>query len=463
MKILEKIAYSLFLRGIISRNQMKNFIKDGFINYISSYMYDPMEKELSGLTGDDASWEYENWESDFSQKEKFAGENLDLFASRTGAKTTEELEVRRKPEIIEVKTLQKSLRKSLDDNSSLFRDALSGLLGKGKSWFELASRMNLMDIRGVHSKLEESLKNEQGLFRLLWDFVDFDGYVFPRYSGPVVSAYKKITQGLTTEHLGQYHWLMDHNELSEVYVLIQSQIKIIKAFGMIIKDNPDLFSQKLSENFHPLAYCGATIYYSALRWKEKPWTDIELSEQIPLWTNIYEVANDKAFTVSFFINSTLTMDFLGHYFRLSLERKNSLAQIMLKILFSRTQSFSTDLEKMEYIENHQDLILTDIKNLKIDVFAAQKETALTHPYWGNFFKSVDDSRVNEFIRTWWDSLTWNIEAYGSQWLFEERRWNRRVIGFEAYNNEQKFHDLSDPLMRIFHAIFLPASWNGVTQ
>ncbi|MBN2724269.1 MAG: hypothetical protein JXR95_09380 [Deltaproteobacteria bacterium] len=461
MKILEKIAYSLYLRGIISRLQMKNFIKEGYINYITAYMYDPMEKELSGLTtGDENSWEYENWENDYSQKGRFNEANLDLFEKRTGAKTTQELEVRKKPEIIEIKVLTKALHKVLDENSSMFKEALSGILGKGKSWFELASRLNLMDLRGVHQKIEAAIVETDGLFRLLWDFIDFDGYIFPRFSGPVISAYKKITQGLTTENLGQYHWLMDYAELNEVYVLIQSQIKIIRAFSTIITDNRELFTEKLNTDFHPLAYCSATLFYSALRWKKNPYTSIEPTEQIPLWTSIYEVANDKAFTVSYFMDDFSTMEFIKHYFRLSIERRNSLSQIMLKVVFGETQKLDTDLERMEYIEKHQESLETEENIEKIQVCSSQIDTALNHAYWGNFFSSVDKNKVHDFIKVWWNSISWNIEAYGSQWLMSEKKWNRRVIGFEAFINEQKFHDSSDPLMRNFHAIFLPAKWNG---
>ncbi|MGM0595686.1 MAG: hypothetical protein ACQES9_01475 [Myxococcota bacterium] len=469
MQILENIAYHFYARGIFSRRKMKTLIRDGYIRYFSSFLYDPMEKELSSVVlsnsgNQEDSWEYENWELDYSSKEqKISKELFHLFESRTLEEDEEEKDeykIFKKPEIIELKALIKKLHKEIREQEDNFTLALQELLPTSRTWRQAARIISDMKQISLQKKITDKIKEKEGVFSKLWDFLKYDGYLFPDFSGPIMVAYKKITSGAKREQLGRYDWALEHPEIYDIYELIQAKTSISKAFGSIFFEREDVFLEVLKKEFHALAYSTAVLLYSAKRWENRPWEQPDKDEEVPFWISIEELASPAAWAAAWQMNPVQIEEFLNHFFKISLGIQESLYQTMLKSFFDYNQKFERNIHVFEFVEEMKKLISSEEDKYEEDIFLEQKRGMETEPFWSDYMKFMPESRWKLLVKIWWNALSWEALGMGARWLDQEKRWEKRIIDYESYIDEKKFFEQVDPLSKDFIAIFCPKKWNA---
>jgi hypothetical protein len=466
MKDLEKIAYHLYVRGTFSKKEIKNLIRDGKINYYGYYLYDPVEKELGTLASLSGSrsrgWEYEDWEIDFAPKEKVVSEFLDLLESRTKDESEIELNpgLTRKPKIVETPQLKKTIRASLEKGRGVFIKSLSILIPSFDVWQDGAFKITQMSSIELYEAISTAIEGKNGNFGLLWDFLEYSGYITPDYSGPVVTAYRKILKGVSKDLLGQYQWILEHKEFLDAFHLVQAQLAIATIFGKIIRDNPALYKRKLDLEFHPFAYSCGIIYYSALRWRKEGEIPCRSNEHIPLWNEVLEIASPPTWALVHHMDESSASQFMGQFFDLLYEKRVSLPDIALKVLLKESEKFSRDLEKKEFVER----IKKKFKNIKyvkkVPVLQKQRQALFAHEWWGKLFSMWDETKADEFLLLWWKSLQIDLKGFGTAWLTSELTWEPRIIGYEPYLNMRKFNGHMNSFLIPFYSIYAPKGWDS---
>jgi hypothetical protein len=463
MKTIENISYYLYSRGLLSKFEIKSLIQKGYLKYIDYYLYDPVEKEFSFiLKKSTRNWEYENWEYDYSTKNKKKTRYLEIFESRMDEPDKEKKIYGEKARVMEIKTLLKAIRTGIDKHKNQLFMSLSPLVNRSRNLHSCLNRIDGMKKKVLVEKLLEVIEEKNGNFKQLWQFLDFDDFVEEGFSGPVMVPYRKILSGLKKDELGQYFWVFKHKEFNELYLLCQIQIKIAKAFKTIIFQHEELFIRKLKEEFNKLAYSCATLLYSGKRWIENPHTQPSKDEQTPFWLTLNELVYPKAWAISLFMDHYVTQTLQKHFFKLTKEKYISLSQLFLQVLFDYYTRFEIETAKDDFINRIKKIVSTlDSREFgDFDIFNMQKKAGLEHHYWGSFFKSLPEDKWIRFLNVWWDSLTFDYNNLGALWLNDEKKWQKRIVGYEAYIDLDKFIQEVDPVLRDFYSIFCPKKWDA---
>jgi hypothetical protein len=462
---LEKIAYHLFVRGVFSKRNMKKFIKQGFIHYVSAFLYDTLDKDLAFINNqsDENKWEYDNWEQDFSSRDKRLNRELFLlFESQNfGDEVEKEQFIRSKPKTIELKTLLKSVAIELEEKSELFNKSLMPILPTSQNWQQAARIISDMQQDSLLEKVVEYISKTSGAFLNLWNFLEYDGYLFPDYSGPIIAAYKKLTSGVLKSQFGQYHWALEHPEFHNIYEVVQAKISISRVFSQIFFKKEKLFLRMLKKEYHPLAYSSAVLLRSAKRWKEKAHKPPSSNEEFPYWIPIEELASPIAWATAWQMDPYLVDDFLYHYFEITYEKSHSLNQVLLRSFYEYSNKFEKNVDQCEFVEKIRTIVKEpeNEKFKKEEIFKLQHKDILNDNYWGPFFKALPKEKWYLFLGIWWENFVWQALGLGCAWIKEEERWDRRIIEYEAYVDEETFNEQIDPLIKDFYSIFSPAKWN----
>jgi hypothetical protein len=469
IQAMERIAYHLYVRGFLSLVEIKGLIRDGYITYRNRYLYDPLEKEWNILSPSGGArkrkgWEYDDWEKDYSSKNRVLSEFLEIFEARTGEEDPGEgySSGSAKPIVADAALLQKRFRGRLDG----VRDTLTGALGAvvpgKKGWREAARDFIHLEDDEVYKRVVEQVEKGKGGFRLLWDLLAYDGYVFEDLVGPVISAYKRVLRGQLVEQLGDHKWILTQPEMRDVYLLVQSQAGLARAFGKMIAGDPELFQRGLATDFHSLAFRAGALYHASLRWRDRPHTVPKDGEGVPTWIDIFELATPGAFAVASHMDDVTVRSFLMHVFRVTLEKHYSLAQLFLRVLYDHSAGFKRDIEKRDFLEEMRQRVLSDSDDTvaELEIVQRQREAGRSDPYWGSFFETLPQDKWRRFMRTWWDALGYDCDGEGALWLVQESRWSRRIIGYEAYVDSEQFQESVDFALEDFYALYCPRDWEA---
>ncbi|MFH2005475.1 MAG: hypothetical protein ABI333_02700 [bacterium] len=468
-KAMEEIAYHLFVRGFLSIMEIKALIKEGYIKYQSRYLYDPLEKEWNILSASSTApkrrtWEYDNWEYDYSSKDRVVSEFLEIFEARTGEESDDDDEPlpSMTPTVADANALQKRVRPRLEKSRPLFQEALSILEPGARQWQQAAQTLVRMHVDQRYERVAALVDQDKGPFPVLWDFLAYDGYVIPEFGGPVISAYKKVLRGDVVENLGDHRWILTQQEVRDVYLLVQAQVGVARAFARMIRENRELFARGLGQGFHSAAFRCAALVYASRRWMDSPNTPPAEGERVPTWIDIFELATPAAFTIAFHMDDTAVRGFLRHVFRVTQEKHNTLSQLFLGVLFRECGRFVRDIDKRDYVEKTKGQVLSSSRDVldSEDIVARQREAAVADPFWGPFFKSLPEEKWQRFIRAWWEALTYDCVGLGALWLKEETRWSRRIIGYEAFVDPERFQESVDFALEDFYSLYCPRIWDS---
>jgi hypothetical protein len=476
IQAMERIAYHLYVRGFLSLVEIKGLIRDGCITYLNRYLYDPLEKEwnilsTSGGARKRKGWEYDDWEKDYSSKNRVLSEFLEIFEARTGEDDPGEgySSSSAKPIVADAALLQRRFRGRLDAVNDTLTGALDAVVPGKKGWREAARDfIHLEDdeiyerVAALVAKGQDKKGKGKGGFRLLWDLLEYDGYVFDDLVGPVISAYKRVLKGQLVEQLGDHKWILTQPEMRDVYLLVQSQAGLARAFGKMIAGDPDLFGQGLATDFHSLAFRAGALYNASLRWRDRSHCLPQGDEGAPTWIDIFELATPGAFAVASLMDDVTVRSFLMHVFRVTMEKHHSLAQLFLRVLYDHSVVFDRDIEKRDFLEDMRKRVLSDSDDTVADleIVVLQHEAGRADPYWGPFFKTLPPDKWRRFMRIWWDALAYDCDGEGALWLVPESRWSRRIIGYEAYVDSEQFQESVDFVLDYFYALYCPRVWEA---
>jgi hypothetical protein len=470
---MERIAYHLYVRGFLSLLEIKSLIRDGCITYQNRYLYDPLEKEWNILSPSGGArkrkgWEYDDWEKDYSSKKRVISEFLEIFEARTGEEDPGEgySSGSAKPIVADAALLQKRFRGRLDRVRDVLDGALRAVVPGASDWRAAARDFIHLEDDAVYERVavqveKGKVKGKAG-FGVLWDLLGYDGYVFEDLVGPVISAYKRVLRGQLVEQLGDHKWILTQPEMRDVYLLVQSQAGLARAFGKMIAGDPELFARGLGADFHSLAFRAGALYHAALRWRDRPHTLPADGEGVPTWIDIFELASPGAFAVAFHMDDITVRAYLMHVFRVTQEKHHSLSQLFLRVLFEHSAEFARDIEKRDFLEEMRLRILSDSDDTVADLEIVQKQraAAVADPYWGPFFGVLPEPKWRRFMRTWWDALAYDCDGEGALWLAPESRWSRRIIGYEAYVDTEQFQEAVDFALEDFYALYCPRDWEA---
>ncbi len=469
MEVLERIAYHLYVQGTFSRVKINRLIKEGYLRYFEAFLYDPIEKELASVvTGQrarrDEEWQYEDWEKDYMSKDlRVEKELLELFSARNQrAEDEPETVGQQRPKAVELKTLLRAIRRAVERQEQFFDEALLAILPTAQNWRQAARILADMQPASLLDKLVDLLGKKEGVFTSLWNFLGYDGYLFPDYSGAIITAYKKITSGTPMSQLGQYHWALEHPEIYDIYEVVQAKASIARAFAAIILEREKLFLKLQQKEFHSLAYSVAVLLYSTLRWERTPWTQPTKDEEVPFWIPLNDLASPGAFSILWLMEQDRAEKFSTHFFEISRETQESLYQNMLRSYFRYCDRFDKNVEQAEFVEQVKGAV-TDPESKefkKQEIFQQQHQGLLESEYWGPFIKSMPPRKWNTLLAIWWEHLKWEALGLGVRWIAEEKRWDRRIIEYEAYIDEERFLEKVDPIVKDFFGVFCPKKWNA---
>lgn len=472
MKNLEEIAYYLYVQGILTRIEIKNLIRDGFIGYLPEYLWNPLEKQLDdlGLTSADRrrTWEYENWEEDYIKREtKIGRELLHVFADRTSDTKDEQApqsdSLRPRVVDIELDTLQKHLRGEQSTHGRNFAEILSTLSGVNhvseKDLAPAGDAIASMSFDRFVARLLDLLAGPSGFWKRIWDFVSYDRFLLPHYSGPIVTAFKQILRGFKKNELGQYDWTLRYEEIVWSYYVIQVRQTVLRAMAHLLRRQPDIWAQNLTQEYHPLAFCAGALVYSANRAIRAG--HLSNDEALPLAFTVVELAHGKAWACAYHMDSNAIMPFLQHYFRFTYEREYNLGQTMLRELYDHFADMKTDVEKQEFIDNTRALLEQEgEERIEPAICLRQLHALYAHDYFGPLFRGFPPEKERMLMDAWWKALAYDVGGLGVTWDLETLEWKRNIIDFESYLENETFQKLADPILRLFYGICVPATWNG---
>lgn len=473
IEAMERIAYHLYVRGFLSLLEIKSLIRDGCITYQNRFLYDPLEKEWNilsptGGTRKRKGWEYDDWEKDYSSKNRVLSEFLEIFEARTGEDDPGEgySSGSAKPIVADAALLQKRFRGRLDKVRDKLDAALKTVVPGKRGWREAARDFIHLEDDAIYDRVAEQVEKGKGKgkggFRLLWDLLEYDGYVFEDLVGPVISAYKRVLKGQIVEQLGDHKWILTQPEMRDVYLLVQTQAGLARAFGKMIAGDPDLFQRGLAADFHSLAFRAGALYNASLRWRDRAHTLPANGEAVPTWIDIFELATSGAFATAMHMDDTTVRHYLMHVFRVTQEKHHSLAQLFLRVLYDHSAEFDRDIEKRDFLEEMRTRVLSDSDNLvaKLEIVKKQRAAGCEDAYWGPFFKTLPKAKWKQFMRTWWDALGYDCDGEGALWLADQERWSRRIIGYEAYVDTDQFQESVDFALGDFYALYCPQDWEA---
>ncbi|MBU1239924.1 hypothetical protein KJ865_09460, partial [Myxococcota bacterium] len=424
MEVLERIAYHLYVQGVFSRMKMNRLVKEGYLRYFEAFLYDPLEKELASVVSGqrarrEEEWQYEDWEKDYMSKDlRVEKELLELFTARN-LKAEDEPETvgQQRPKSVELKVLLRSIKRALERQETFFDEALLSILPTAQNWRQAARILADMQPNSLFEKLVELLGKKDGVFTSLWNFLGYDGFLFPEYSGGIITAYKKITAGTGMAQLGQYHWALEHPEIYDVYEIVQAKASIARAFSRIILERDKLFLKLQQKEFHSLAYSVAVLLYSALRWEQTPWTQPSKDEEVPFWIPLNDLASPAAFSALWLMNPGSAEKFTTHFFEITRETRDSLHQNMLRSYFNYCDRFAKNVEQAEFVEQIKGVVIDPESKeyKKQDIFQLQQDSLLGDAYWRPFFKSLPPKKWQSLLVTWWENLKWEALGLGVRW------------------------------------------------
>jgi len=473
IQAMERIAYHMYVRGFLSLLELKGLIRDGCITYQNRYLYDPLEKEWnilspSGGVRKRKGWEYDDWEKDYSSKNRVISEFLEIFEARTGEDDPGEgySSGSAKPIVADAALLQKRFRGRLDTVRDRLDGALEAVVPGKTGWRDAARDFIHLEDDAIYDRVADQVEKGKGKgkggFRLLWDLLEYDGYVFEDLVGPVISAYKRVLKGQQVEQLGDHKWILTQPEMRDVYLLVQSQAGLARAFGKMIAGDPELFGRGLATDFHSLAFRAGALYNASLRWRDRPHTPPANGEGVPTWIDIFELATPGAFSVAFHMDDVTVRSYLMHVFRVTQEKHHSLAQLFLRVLYDHSAGFDRDIEKRDFLEEMRTRVLSDSDDTvaKLEIVEKQRTAGRDHPYWGPFLEQLPVPKWRQLMRTWWEALGYDCDGEGALWLAEGQRWSRRIIGYEAYVDAEVFQESVDFVLGDFYALYCPRDWEA---
>jgi len=468
MKSIEEVAYYLYVQGILTRLEIKTLIREGFIGYLPEYLWNPMEKQLDdlGVTTSDRrkTWEYENWEEDYIKREtKIGRELLHVFAARTADASGDNLgpegsSLRPRVVDVELDTLQKHLRGEKAAQGKNFAEVLTALSGVDGDVPACGDALATMPFDRFMTRLADLCAGPSKFWKRAWDFLSYDNFLLPHYSGPIVTAFKQILRGLKKSELGQYDWTMRYEEIEWTYHVVQARMLLLRGFAFLLRRQPDFWVQKLRSEYHPLAFCAGSIVYSAHRTLRAGHLGPE--ESLPLAFTVVELAHGKAWACAYHMDSNAVMPFLNHYFRFSFERHHELGQIMLHQLYELFATMEADVEKQDFIDRTR-LLLEQEGEHRVEpaICLRQLHALYAHDYFGPLLRGFPPEKEQDLISAWWQGLAYEVGGLGVTWDFQELDWKKNVIDFESYLENETFQQLADPILRLFYGICVPSAWN----
>jgi len=473
IQAMERIAYHLYVRGFLSLIEIKGLIRDGCITYQNRFLYDPLEREWNILSPSGGKrkrkgWEYDDWEKDYSSKNRVLSEFLEIFEARTGEDDPGDgySSGSAKPIVADAALLQKRFRGRLDKVGGMFDAALGTVVSGKRGWREAARDFIHLEDDAIYNRVANQVGKgkgkAKGAFGLLWELLAYDGYVFEDLVGPVISAYKRVLRGQQVEQLGDHKWILTQPEMRDVYLLVQSQAGLARAFGKMIAGDPELFQRGLATDFHSMAFRAGAVYNASLRWRDRPHTLPTNGEGVPTWIDIFELATAGAFGVAFHMDDVTVRKYLMHVFRVTQEKHHSLAQLFLRVLYDHSAKFDRDIKKRDFLEDMRARVLSDSDDTvaELEIVKKQRDAGRSNSYWGPFFETLPQPKWRQFMRTWWDALGYDCDGEGALWLAEEQRWSQRIIGYEAYVDTEQFQESVDFALGDFYALYCPRDWEA---
>ncbi len=473
MKCLEEVAYYLYVQGILTRMEIKTLIREGFIGYLPEYLWNPLDKQLDdlGVASSDRrrTWEYENWEEDYIAREtKIGRELMHVFAARTadGLSDTqgpESTSLRPRVVDVELETLQKHLRGEKNTHGKNFGEVLAVLSGLDQDPSVCGEHIASLPFDRILAHVVDLCSGPSKFWSRAWDFLSYDGFLPPHYSGPIVTAFKQILRGFKKSELGQYDWTLRYDEIEWVYYIVQARMLLLRSFATLMRRRPDFWARKMSTEYHPLAFCAGALVYSAHRNLRAG--HLGPDEALPLVFTIPELAHGKAWATAFHMDSNAVMPFLNHYFRYTFERNETFGQCLLKVLYELFDTFHTDVEKLDFIEQvRRELdaaLVGDDEGARNEpgICTRQLQALYAHDYFGPLFRGFPPEKEQDLLMAWWQSLSYEVGGYGVIWNFDELAWRKNVIDFEAFLQNESFQQIADPILRLFFGICVPAAWN----